>query len=158
MEVLNNFPEYKMVLHPGGCATYKIPIDPDQAWMFVQPARKPGKVYDDYCSKGKVSVQAKISQDEDVFECFKDPSDCSSKSCLGDIHKIVDSKATGQLNVHLEVCNDQASLNDAAIWEINFSSSNDSNKLEAVFEDDSRLRLRNTQDVPEYNTQLTLVQ
>ena len=44
-----------------------------------------------------------------------------------------------------------------AIWEINFSTSNDSSKLEVYFTDEARQRFRELQTVPDYNTQLSFV-
>ena len=44
-----------------------------------------------------------------------------------------------------------------AIWEINFSRSNESNKLEGFFVEKARERFRELQNVPDYNTQLSFV-
>merc|ERR1712142_1215764 len=156
VEVLNNFPPEKLSLHPGGCAHYAFPIKPDQKYMFVQPARKHGVVYDDYCHKGKTVITAKISAQKS-FSCFTDPDDSSSKSCLGDIGAVLSPSSKVSQQVHIDVCNDAKSASDAAIWELNFSSSNDSNKLQAVFGPDARIRLRNTVKDPVANTQLTMV-
>ena len=49
------------------------------------------------------------------------------------------------------------SPNLGAIWEINFSTSNDSSKLEVYFTNEARQRLRELQNIPEYNTQLSFV-
>ena len=145
-----------MILHSGGCGHYQFSTNPDQKWMIVVPARKPGKVYEDYCSKGKVNVQAKISALES-FSCFEDPTDCSATACVGNLDSIINPKASGPQQIHIDVCNDPKSQYDAAVWELNFSSSNDSSKLEAVFGDEARQRLRNTVNVPDFDTQLTMV-
>ena len=44
-----------------------------------------------------------------------------------------------------------------AVWEINFSTSNDSSRLEGFFVDAARERFRDLQTVDEYNTQLSFV-
>jgi len=158
VEVLNGFPPFKMMLSPGGCANYFLPLLPSQEYIFVQPARKQGALYNDYCHKGKIVVTTKTQAKKTTFNCFIDPNDCSPTSCIGHIvaGKIVDSEA-GATQVHLEVCNDQHSQYDAAIWELNLSSSNDTNKLKAVFGKDARHRLRNTANNPMSNTHLTMV-
>jgi len=156
VEVLNNFPAYKVMLHPGGCAHYVFPIQHDQKYVFVQPARKHGAVYEDYCHKGKTVITAKITK-QTTFNCFTNENDCSSKSCLGNIAAIVDEKEERTQQIHIDVCSDHSSAFDAAIWELNLSSSNDTNKIQAVLGDDARHRLRNTVNDPVANTQLTMV-
>merc|ERR1712142_888982 len=158
VEVLNKFPPEKLTLSPGGCAHYAFPIQPDQKYMFVQPARtrKDGALYPDYCHKGKTVITAKNSGQKS-FTCFIHPEDCSPKSCLGDIGTILNPSSKASQQVHIDVCNDPKSASEAAIWELNFSSSNDTNKLKAIFTPDARLRLRNTAKDPVANTQLTMV-
>ena len=51
IEKLNNFPELRMILNPGGCAFYEFPVADDQLYMFVQPAAKKGQYHQDYCDK-----------------------------------------------------------------------------------------------------------
>ena len=45
---LNNFPELKLILEPGGCAYYEFPVNPEETNSFIQPARKlrPGELYE----------------------------------------------------------------------------------------------------------------
>merc|ERR1719376_606524 len=130
-----------MMLHPGGCANYDFPVQSNQKYMIVQPARKHDTLYDNYCHKGKTKVTVKSSgQTPTIFQCFTESNDCSSASCISNIEKTVKDKK----QVNIEVCNDQSSKYDAAIWELNLSSSNDTNKLKAVFGDDARHRLRTT--------------
>ena len=159
VEILNGFPKYKLVLSPGGCAQYSFPVDSNQKYMFVQRARSNGEVYNPYC-EGKVHVQAVTTTQSSStsFTCFEDPTDCAAHACLGHLEAILDpSKAKGQQQVTLDVCNDAASARDAVLWEINFSASNDSNKLEAIFEESARERFQNLQNVPDYNTHITAV-
>ena len=141
------------MLHPGGCAEYQFSLKADQTWIFIQPARKQGKLYEDYCNKGKVTVTSSKTE----LTCFEDPTDCSSHSCLGKVDAAIDPNSKDDQLVHFSLCNGQSSQNDAAIWEINFSSSNDSNKLWASFEHDAKLRFRSTTKIPTFDTQLSLV-
>ena len=60
-------------------------------------------------------------------------------------------------NLQVMVCSDPGNVNTAAVWEINFSRSNESNKLEGFFVEEARERLRELEDVPEFDTQLTFV-
>ena len=41
-EGLNGFQTERMILNPGGCATYIFPVENDQTFAFIIPARKPG--------------------------------------------------------------------------------------------------------------------
>ena len=45
---MNNFPELKLILEPGGCAYYEFPVNPEETNSFIQPARKlrPGELYE----------------------------------------------------------------------------------------------------------------
>jgi len=159
VEKLNNFPAYKTILNPGGCANYIFPAKPNQKYIFVQPARKLINGVNNYCNKGKTAVSASTTspQKSTSFQCFTDPKDCSPKICLGNIASILDATSKATQQVHLAVCNDKASAYDSAIWELNFSSSNDSTKIQAIFGEKARLRLRNTAMDPIANTQLTMV-
>merc|ERR1719295_1489927 len=154
IDVLNGFPTQKLVLQPGGCATYILPVQKGQRYMFVEPARKKRAMYADYCGKGKVNIKARVSKDFS-FSCFNDTNDCSSKSCLGDLKDIVDLKASGQ-QLHVDVCADPKSVNEGRVWELKLSVSDDPQKLNGVMQNDAALRLRHTQDIPEFNTQISI--
>lgn len=59
--------------------------------------------------------------------------------------------------VKVKLCSDAQTTYLGSIWEINFSVSNQSNKLEGFFVDESRDRLRQVQSIDEFNTQLSFV-
>jgi len=154
IDVLNGFPSQKLMLQPGGCATYVLPLKQGQKYLFVEPARKKRGLYADYCGKGKVNVKARITKDL-AFSCFTDPNDCLSKSCLGDLTKIVDLKAKSQ-QLHVEVCADPKSINEGRVWELKLSVSSDAQKINGVMQNEAALRLRHTQNVPDFNTQISI--
>jgi len=154
IDVLNGFPTQKMILQPGGCASYVLPVAQGQQYLFVEPARKKRGLYADYCGKGKVNIKARVAK-ELSFSCFPDPNDCLSKSCLVDLKAIVDLKAASQ-QLHVEVCADPKSVNEGRVWELKLSVSNDPQKLNGVMQNDAALRLRHTQDIPEFNTQISI--
>ncbi len=94
-----------------------------------------------------------------TFDCFipnnqTDP--CSSEVCHYDITSAL-SPDEGSDEVSVEICADIEQENTGAIWEINFSRSNDSNKLEAYFIEDARENLLELKDDPDTNTQLSFV-
>ena len=96
----------------------------------------------------------------DAFNCFLDDPNvdpCSSKACHADISSIVapDSEVTETIN--FKMCVPPESNRLGAVWEINFSTSNDSSRLEGFFVDAARERFRELQSVEEYNTQLSFV-
>ncbi len=59
--------------------------------------------------------------------------------------------------VLFQICALEANSKDAAIWEINFSRSNESNKLEGFFVEEARERLRKLDSVPEFRNQLSFI-
>ena len=59
--------------------------------------------------------------------------------------------------IKLKICTPPDTTNLGAIWEINFSTSNDSSRLEGFFVDAARERFRELQNVPEFDTQLSFV-
>merc|ERR1719320_1032211 len=56
-ETLNDFPEMRLMLNPGGCGFYKFPFKQDQEFAYIQPGRKQGNLYEDYCDKAPVNVE-----------------------------------------------------------------------------------------------------
>ena len=97
---------------------------------------------------------------ETSFQCFYpdehvDP--CSSKACHGDISDVIDPDSTVEEKIKLKLCTDAQTTRLGAIWEINFSVSNESNKLEGYFVEAARHRLKELQAVPDFNTHLSFV-
>lgn len=161
-EVLNSFPPERTILNPGGCASYSLPFRVDQTSVMVHPARKMGSVYQDYCNKGKVEAEVSINGKADKvrFDCFTDPTSCSSKACLGQVGPVLADLDQEDLEaVHtcrLSLCVPANETRTASLWEINISSSNDSNRIVGTFGQEAQLRLRGLQDVPEYDTYVTM--
>lgn len=137
-DILNGFPNQMMILQPGGCASYNLPIQKGQRYMFVEPARKNKGTYADYCDKGKINVSAKVDKVYS-FSCFADPKNCSSTSCLGDLSSIIDLNASSR-QLHVEVCADPKSTNEGLVWELKLSESNNPQKLKGVMQKDAALR------------------
>ena len=82
---------------------------------------------------------------------------CSSKACHADISSILTPNAQEPEIIKIQLCTDQTTNRLGAIWEINFSRSNDSSKLEGFFVEKARQRFRTLQDVLDFNTQLSFV-
>ena len=57
----------------------------------------------------------------------------------------------------VKLCADANTTNSGAIWEINFSTSNESNRLQGFFVDRARKRLQNLQTKDQFNSQLSFV-
>jgi len=160
-EILNEFPEFRMMLNPGGCGFYQFPLEHDQKFCYVQPAKKQGDFYQDYCDKAAVSVEVSTTDgaSKTSFRCFEESSGvdpCSSSSCQGDMSSL-EVPTDVNTEVKVKVCTDADARHLGSIWEVNFSSSNESNAIGGLFEELSRERLRGLSDVPEFNTQLSLV-
>ena len=63
-----------------------------------------------------------------------DENACSSSACTGNITEVLQNAASieneqEEVEIWLKITTDLATTNFASIWEINFSSSNISNKL-----------------------------
>ncbi len=96
----------------------------------------------------------------DNFECFfpaDDVDPCSSKSCHSDISAVLTPDIEVEETIKVKVCAEADQANTGAIWEINFSRSNESYKLEGFFVEAARERFRDLQNFPEFNTQLSFV-
>ena len=149
-EDLNGLPKMKLILNPGGCAYYTFPLKEDQVSSltllipvlsskqfqvncFIQPARKMGDYYPDFCNKPPVNVNLEnLSGNQMSFSCFDNELDptmnCSANACLNEISGLHTSSGEDILTV--EICSSSDSPFNAALWEINFSSSNESSKIQ----------------------------
>ena len=95
-----------------------------------------------------------------TFECFyPDPSvdPGSSAACHSDISSILTADINTLEYISVKMCSDPSTNFTGAIWEINFSRSNDSSKLEAYFPEQARQRFRELPSIPEFDTQLSFV-
>ena len=95
-----------------------------------------------------------------TFECFyPDPSidPGSSEACHTDISSILNADINTVEKIEVKLCSDPTTNFTGAIWEINFSRSNDSSKLEAYFPEKARQRFRELPSIPEFDTQLSFV-
>ncbi len=176
-EVLNGFPEMKLTLNPGGCAYYQIPLKTEEVNAFVQPAKKKDQddiywvrqrkplillyvnFFQNYCDKAPISVVVSGSG-ESTFDCFlsdqaEDP--CSSAACHADISLAILPDIDQVQVVNVTLCADPDQLNTAAIWEVNFSRSNESNKIEGFFDEEAKERFNELAINLDFNTQLSFV-
>ena len=112
----------RLILNPGGCSEYLLPISQGQRFAIIHPARKQsGSLYDDYCKKGKVDVTVSANGEESSFICFPDPDSCDAHSCTGDFESVLTEDLT---EVVLTLCVPESEPNPAAVWEINISEVN----------------------------------
>ena len=118
--------------------------------------------FQDYCDKAPINVEVSSLDNtkKSNFDCFvEDPSvdPCSSKACHADLSSILTPDSEVVENINFKMCVPADNNRLGGIWEINFSTSNDSSKLEGFFVDAARERFRELQSTPEYNTQLSFV-
>ena len=57
-DILNGFPPLCLVCTTNGRAYYQFPVERDQNFIHIQPARKQddGDLWPDYCNKAQVNV------------------------------------------------------------------------------------------------------
>ena len=95
-----------------------------------------------------------------TFECFyPDPNinPESSAACHSDISSILTPNINKMEKVNVKMCSDPSTNFTGAIWEINFSRSNESSKLEVYFPEEASIRFRELSSIPEFDTQLSFV-
>ena len=122
LEEANNLPEEKLMLSPGGCATYELPIvreDYTDLFLMVQPGKKEGKYRPDYKDKANISLTASVEHRELTVECSVSDTDASSQAsdyCLLNITALADPDlpCTGKVIV----CVPEAETRDASLWEL----------------------------------------
>ena len=108
----------RLILNPGGCAVYRFPLEADQRFAMIHPARKAGVPWESYCPKGSMEVEVAAGDQKYLFRCFPDPEDCGSSACIGDFLSLLTENVT---EVDLSLCVPETEVNTAAIWEINMS-------------------------------------
>ena len=94
------------------------------------------------------------------FQCFypdEDEDPCSSYACIGDISSVIDPDSVVEEIINMKLCTDPETNNNGSIWEINFSDTNETSKLEGFFVKAAQDRLRYLEALPEFNTQLSFV-
>ena len=121
------------MLNPGGCGFYQFPLELGQKFSYVQPAKKQGDFYQDYCDKAAVTVEVSTfdGSSSSSFRCFEEiagENPCSSSSCQGDISSLVVPTDTSS-DIKVKVCSDADTHHLGSVWEVNFSSSNESNSI-----------------------------
>ena len=121
-EALNDLPENRTILKPGGCAVYDLPVNVEdgQRFALVHPGRKEveGELYEHYCPKARVEAEISYKLEKANFSCFLDPEDCKSNACVGDFQSVLEEETKG---VQLKLCVPADEENTASIWEINIS-------------------------------------
>ena len=118
-EELNGFPEMRLILNPGGCAEYKLPVETDQQFAIIHPARKDvGGPYENYCPKAKVDVGVEANGLEASFSCFLDSASCESLACVGSFENVLSEDVS---EIKMSLCVADSDPNTAAIWEIDIS-------------------------------------
>ena len=118
-EELNDFPELRLILNPGGCAMYQFPVKTDQQFAIIHPARKAADgPFESYAPKARVDVQVKANGLETEFVCFPEADSPDSTSCVESFVPVLSKNVT---EVQMVLCVNESDPNTAAIWEIDIS-------------------------------------
>ena len=116
---MNGFNEFRLILNPGGCAVYLLPVKEEQTFTLIFPARKPsGGLYEDYCGKGRLNVVISSGSKETNFTCFDDPTSCDASACVGNFEPVLTEDFD---EIQLSLCVPETDSNTASIWELNVS-------------------------------------
>ena len=121
-------------------------------------------LFKDYKDKAPLIIEANSMSDtskKTTFQCFyPDPTvdPGSSEACYSDISSILTADINTTVEyIEVKLCSETSTNFTGAIWEINFSRSNDSSKLEAYFPEEARQRFRELPSITEFDTQLSFV-
>ena len=119
----------------------------DSLEPYISRANSPYFSYiQDYCDKAEVTVDISSMDGSRTtsFRCFEvaeGGNPCSSKVCEGRLYGIHSGGDQAE-EVTVQLCTDQDADYLGAIWEVNFSTSNDSHEVMAEFEEAARERFR----------------
>ena len=103
-------------MNPGGCAEYKLPVEADQKFAIILPARKDvGGPYEDYCPRARVDVGGEANGLRPEFVCFASADNCDATSCTGSFQSVINDEVT---EIEMSLCVAESDPNTAAIWEI----------------------------------------
>ena len=109
----------RLILNPGGCAVYQLPVETDQQFAIIHPARKDGDPWPNYCPKASVNVTITASNLQEDFTCFHEADNCDSTACVGNFESVMSKIQVTEIQMSL--CVAATDPNTAAIWEINIS-------------------------------------
>ena len=109
----------RLILNPGGCAVYQLPVEIDQKFAIIHPARKDGDPWPNYCPKASVNVTITASDLQEDFTCFHEADNCDSTACVGNFESVMSKMQVTEIQMSL--CVAATDPNTAAIWEINIS-------------------------------------
>eukprot|EP00088_Acartia_fossae_P001597 TRINITY_DN10627_c0_g1_i1.p1 TRINITY_DN10627_c0_g1~~TRINITY_DN10627_c0_g1_i1.p1 ORF type:complete len:1057 (-),score=182.30 TRINITY_DN10627_c0_g1_i1:85-3225(-) len=168
LEIANGLPEQQLILHAGGRVVYDIPIsdsngkvDTDLIYVTIKPGKKdpPPLMDNPFTDKANITLLASAGNGGTPVEVTcgvpnTDYSSYASEYCILSIEQIVD-ELTDTLVVTVTVPVEEK--RDAVLWQVQLSSLDDSKRIRGTFGDEARARFRQTQEVADFNTWLTLV-
>ena len=109
----------RLILNPGGCAVYQLPVEEDQRFAIIHPARKAADgPYESYAPKARVDVGVEANGLKAEFVCFPEPDSSDSTSCVGSFEPVLSRNVT---EVQMVLCVNESDPNTGAIWEIDIS-------------------------------------
>ena len=109
----------RLILNPGGCAEYRLPVDEGQKFAIIHPARKDGGGSNEvYGPKATVDIGVKANEIQTNFFCFTEPNNMASTPCVGSFESVLGNNVT---EVSLNLCVNENDNNTAALWEIDIS-------------------------------------
>ena len=108
---------FRLILNPGGCAVYVLPLTSTQKYVMIRPARK-SEPNEDFFPNAEVDVEISANGLQTNFSCFPDPDDCHYCSCVGNLESIL---TEGITEVEMSLCTREEANITASLWEIDIS-------------------------------------
>ena len=109
---------FRLILNPGGCAVYVLPLTSTQKYAMIRPARK-SEPNEDFFPNAEVDVDISTNDGLQIkFSCFPDPDDCHYCSCVGNLESILTEDIT---EVEMSLCTLEEANITASLWEIDIS-------------------------------------
>ena len=80
-----------------------------------------------------------------------------SNACPGNLNSLHSGTVDVNDTFAVDICSKENNTFEASVWEVSFSSSEDFGKVLGTFESSGRQRLRQTQETPVFDTQLSIM-
>ena len=106
----------RLILNPGGCAVYVLPVNSGQKYVMIRPGRKSDP--EGYYPNAKVDVEVSTNSTQTTFSCFPDPEDCHYCACVGNFESVLTEDIA---EVEMSLCTQEDANITASLWEIDIS-------------------------------------
>ena len=156
-------PEQELVLPPGGQALYKLPMNKEYLFLMIKPGKKEEGSGSPFSNKANITVAAATTEEASwaglgvEVNCSQNSHSSSSVAsyyCTLDLAPLQNPLPDF---IFITIAVPAEETRNAYLWQLHLSPLDDSERVEATFQDDGRQLMRQTQQDPASDTWLTMV-